>query len=108
MQVVQDFAADQPIELTGDGASRSDVKTMPRLTFYLDGAHTPESMATCAHWFADAVAADTSSLAASPGERGSQLAEEPPAQRLVLFNCMQARSTSRTQSTARQASLALS
>ena len=23
-----------------------------RLTFFLDGAHTPESMATCADWFA--------------------------------------------------------
>jgi hypothetical protein len=29
-----------------------------RLTFYLDGAHTPESMAAAAHWFADAAAAD--------------------------------------------------
>ena len=24
-----------------------------RLSFFIDGAHTPESMETCAHWFAD-------------------------------------------------------
>jgi folylpolyglutamate synthase len=45
------------------------------LTFYLDGAHTQESMATCAQWFADAVNA-------SAHVRGTP-------QRILLFNCMQ-------------------
>ena len=31
----------------GDGKDRTIVD------FYLDGAHTPESLTACAHWFAD-------------------------------------------------------
>ena len=48
------------------------------LTFYLDGAHTGESTATCAQWFADAAVADENTQAA-------------PSQRVLVFNCMKAR-----------------
>lgn len=40
MQIVPDPAAEDPAQ--------------PQLVFYLDGAHTPESMEACAEWFAGA------------------------------------------------------
>lgn len=49
-----------------------------RLTFYLDGAHTAESVAMCGRWFASASAA----APAAPGLH---------TQRLLLFNCMEER-----------------
>lgn len=49
-----------------------------RLTFFLDGAHTPESMATSAEWFAGAAAC-------GPGLPGMS----PEIQRVLLFHCMQ-------------------
>ena len=55
-----------------------------RLTFYLDGAHTEESMATCGTWFADTVAA--SGAPDSSSGPGSTTTET---QRVLLFNCMQ-------------------
>ena len=62
----------------------------PRLSFYLDGAHTEESMATCAAWFAGAVGA------AGPrpdrGQAGAAaVAAGGDVQRVLLFNCMPAR-----------------
>lgn len=65
----------------------AESEALPRLSFYLDGAHTAESMATCAHWFADAVggpqqpAAAAGSAQAQPGGLVTQ--------RVLLFNCMQ-------------------
>ncbi|GAB4823124.1 hypothetical protein N2152v2_010170 [Parachlorella kessleri] len=80
---------------------------LPRLSFYLDGAHTAESMATCAHWFADEVGREAEEEGASTGEEGSAAAGAlgvapgatvgSPAlggvvvQRVLLFNCMQER-----------------
>ncbi|KAK9867413.1 hypothetical protein WJX84_000013 [Apatococcus fuscideae] len=49
------------------------------LTFYLDGAHTEESMASCGEWFHDAV---QESAASKPGQAS---------QRVLLFNCLQER-----------------
>jgi hypothetical protein len=46
----------------------------PRVSYYLDGAHTPESMATCAHWFASAC---------QPAQPSGTV------QRVLIFNCMQ-------------------
>jgi folylpolyglutamate synthase len=44
-----------------------------RLTFYLDGAHTPESMAAAANWFADAAVADGfAGAGAAPSSRQQQ------------------------------------
>ena len=50
-------------------------------TFFLDGAHTPESMATCAEWFAEA-----SQLQQQSTEADRQTGTAP--QRILLFNCM--------------------
>ena len=50
-------------------------------TFFLDGAHTPESMATCAEWFFEA----------SHTQQDSGLPAGQPAltpHRILLFNCM--------------------
>ena len=50
-------------------------------TFFLDGAHTPESMATCAEWFAEA---------SQLQQESSRPAGQPltPPHRILLFNCM--------------------
>lgn len=72
------------------------------LSFYLDGAHTPESSATCASWFAEAVAASSSAgaAAAASGASGASAStsappsspSSPPGElRLLLFNCMHER-----------------
>lgn len=61
-----------------------------RLTFYLDGAHTEESMATCATWFADTVGSAGSAAAQPEGTSDSSPLE---IQRVILFNCMQVRSS---------------
>ena len=50
------------------------------LSFYLDGAHTPESAATCAHWFAEAAAGAPPPGGAAPPSSSSDV-------RLLLFNC---------------------
>lgn len=50
----------------------------PNLTFYMDGAHTPESMVLCAEWFAKA-----QSRQAAPGPRDEVA---------LLFNIMDERS----------------
>lgn len=47
-QVVHDLVSDQQ-DSSGD------------LIFYLDGAHSPESMEVCAKWFSDAVKGDNQS-----------------------------------------------
>lgn len=66
-------------DLVSEGAAEG-----PGTTFFLDGAHTPESMATCAEWFAEA-----SQLQQHSAEAGGQ-ARVPP-QRILLFNCMKVR-----------------
>ena len=50
-------------------------------TFFLDGAHTPESMATCAEWFYEA-----SHLQPDAGLPAGQ--PMLPPHRILLFNCM--------------------
>ena len=62
---------------------------VPKLTFYLDGAHTPESMATCASWFADEVLPAAASRG-PPSSATEQPAFEQP-ERVLLFNCMHVR-----------------
>ena len=48
------------------------------LTFHLDGAHTAESAATCAEWFAGAAQA-------------GEAAQSMPSERVLVFNCMKVR-----------------
>lgn len=45
-----------PRNLNGE-AKHNDLK-MGTLTFYLDGAHTPESLEACAKWFSSAAAGE--------------------------------------------------
>jgi folylpolyglutamate synthase len=57
-----------------------------KLSFFLDGAHTEESMATCADWFADSSSSSSSSLSGKKGNTSSD-DEEGELQRVLLFNC---------------------
>lgn len=59
---------------------RGDVFSDPEinnLTYFVDGAHTPESVASCASWFA---------LTSSTRERDTSTTE-----RILVFNCMEER-----------------
>ncbi len=82
------------------------VQPQPRLSFFLDGAHTAESMETCAHWFADAIDQQPAAAAApaTAGSTAQQQQQQQPipsaqhqgsadlvTQRVLLFNCMQVR-----------------
>jgi folylpolyglutamate synthase len=73
------------------------------LTFYLDGAHTEESMVQCGTWFASATATAAAAAAAAArelaagGGGGSHNGSEalPPPTRIMLFNCMEEREPAR-------------
>lgn len=57
---------------------RGDIFTDPdseNLTYFVDGAHTPESIASCASWFAMA----------------SRSRETSGTERIIIFNCMEER-----------------
>ncbi len=69
-----------PCEPAGAGAAAAS----PRVSYFLDGAHTPESMATCADWFAGACGA---AEAQGPNPRSSP--GDIDVQRVLVFNCMQ-------------------
>lgn len=95
LQVVHDI---QHVSASGDISS---------LTFYLDGAHTPESMITCADWFSEVVqppsgadSSDTSNTSVQQVETTAHNTPEPlsttnvDCQRVLLFNCMKERDAS--------------
>jgi hypothetical protein len=71
-----------PCSSSRSPAFEASVHDLPTVTFYLDGAHTPESMAACSHWFADA-----SSSAAAQDTLTS-------VDRVLLFNCLYTRDPS--------------
>ena len=66
-------------EASSDSSQAADP---PRVSYYLDGAHTPESMATCAHWFASAC---------QPAQPSGAV------ERVLIFNCMQVTRSGRGQ-----------
>lgn len=75
------------VQVVRDGEEDDDSQD---LTFYLDGAHTPESMATCAHWFADSSSSRPKRSVHSSGQFGSSApAAESDVQRVMIFNCME-------------------
>jgi folylpolyglutamate synthase len=74
-QIVQDYENIEP-----NSNSVTSTSQLSRLTFFLDGAHTAESMATCGRWFADAI--ETAKNASK---------EEDATHRVLVFNCMQER-----------------
>jgi folylpolyglutamate synthase len=79
-QIVHDVGAGAA-GATADG-SPSAAAAASRLTFFLDGAHTDESVALCGRWFADAAAAAAAGAPPAPGL---------DTRRLLLFNCTEER-----------------
>ncbi|KAK9864316.1 hypothetical protein WJX84_006574 [Apatococcus fuscideae] len=83
MQVLEEKAASANIKLSVARAQVIRDPTSPDMgpgvTFYLDGAHTEESMASCGEWFHDAV------------QQAAALTPGLATQRVLLFNCMQER-----------------
>ncbi|CAN6973665.1 unnamed protein product [Brassica oleracea var. botrytis] len=72
-------------------------RTSGEIVFYLDGAHTPESMEVCAKWFSSAVKRDSQSESSehlvnvSSGSSHDQFSGEDNCQQILLFNCMSVR-----------------
>lgn len=59
---------------------------LAELAFYLDGAHTQESMSACAHWFADSLTAEQASIAeASPTSPDPKQHSSEPSMQLKIF-----------------------
>ncbi|KAL1813512.1 hypothetical protein ACET3Z_023577 [Daucus carota] len=97
-QIVEDYSF-KTCKLEGNEISSGN------LTFYLDGAHSPESMEACARWFSNAVRAEntTLQLQASSSEvnnldniSGKRCIqnnewEHNKTKQILLFNCMDAR-----------------
>ncbi|CAA7026739.1 unnamed protein product [Microthlaspi erraticum] len=64
------------------------------LVFYLDGAHSPESMEACAKWFSFTVKGNNQSESSEHLVNGSshdKLSGEENCQQILLFNCMSVR-----------------
>ena len=85
-QVVPDVTA------VDDDGSGDKSEMAPNLLWYLDGAHTEESMRQCAEWFVSATKKDEEASGGSGG--GSDGGGTPPASkpvRMLMFNCMEER-----------------
>jgi folylpolyglutamate synthase len=72
-----------------------------RLVFYLDGAHSPESMEVCAKWFSHAIKTERQSL---PETRGVISEIETGPSRLLEKSCHQHQSTGNSKIKSKQAS----
>ncbi|CAG7891256.1 unnamed protein product [Brassica rapa] len=71
-----------------------ETRTSGDLLFYLDGAHSPESMDVCAKWFSLAVKGDNKSERSEYLVNGSshdKCSGEENCQQILLFNCMSVR-----------------
>ncbi|VVB13392.1 unnamed protein product [Arabis nemorensis] len=71
-------------------------RTSGDLVFYLDGAHSPESMEVCAKWFSSAVKGDNQSESSKHLVNGSAGSSHEKwsgetCQQILLFNCMSVR-----------------
>ena len=66
--------AENDADETRNDETRPASARLPSLVWYLDGAHTEESMSQCAEWFCDATSADTAADV-SDGERLTANAE---------------------------------
>ncbi|CAN8298320.1 unnamed protein product [Cochlearia groenlandica] len=72
-------------------------RTSGDLVFYLDGAHSPESMEVCAKWFSIAAKGDNQSgsskhfVNGSSGSSHDQFSGDENCQQILLFNCMSVR-----------------
>lgn len=97
-QIIHEFVEPVAAAAAGSAAGhvQQQVQGQPRLSFFLDGAHTAESMETCAHWFADAIGQQPAAapMAAAAGDTAQQAPTQQGSggevtQRVLLFNCMQ-------------------
>ncbi|XP_018458908.2 folylpolyglutamate synthase isoform X2 [Raphanus sativus] len=75
-----------------------ETRTSGDLVFYLDGAHSPESMEVCAKWFSLAVKGGNQSALSehlvnggSSGSSHDKCSGEENCQQILLFNCMSVR-----------------
>jgi folylpolyglutamate synthase len=84
-QCVSMPVAELPVAHEHGGRADSRAAAAPPVLFFLDGAHTPESMAACAQWFADASRA----ACAQAG-----VAASADVDRVLVFNCMTVREPS--------------
>ena len=105
-QVIHDEQLAEKASISGAGDSSSS-SSRSRLTFFLDGAHTPESMVTCAEWFAAAAGAEAVAAAVgSSGGKANGISNHQQQQqagsnqqhqvqrklvRVLVFNCMKER-----------------
>ncbi|KAG7671069.1 hypothetical protein Ndes2526B_g01154 [Nannochloris sp. 'desiccata'] len=88
-QIVQDYESN----VNNSSTTSEDFALSPvtsRLTFFLDGAHTAESMATCGRWFADAVEINEA-LSKEEEEQEEEEGRADSPHRVLVFNCMQER-----------------
>ncbi|XP_010452508.1 PREDICTED: folylpolyglutamate synthase [Camelina sativa] len=74
----------------------TESRTSGDLVFYLDGAHSPESMEACAKWFSFAVKGDNQSESSEHLVNGSAGSSHDKwsgetCQQILLFNCMSVR-----------------
>ncbi|KAA3478285.1 folylpolyglutamate synthase [Gossypium australe] len=69
-----------------------DIESPENLVFYLDGAHSPESMEACARWFSLCTRDDNhlSNLNYQPQQHMDEGSKKDTAQ-ILLFNCMSVR-----------------
>lgn len=74
-------------------ATQPESEEPSRLTFFIDGAHTPESMTSCGQWFGEAAeeAANADSAMSHVIQPASTFAGESQLQRVLLFHCMKVR-----------------
>ncbi|KAK9063400.1 hypothetical protein SSX86_017270 [Deinandra increscens subsp. villosa] len=63
-----------------------DIQSQGDLMFYLDGAHTPESMEVCANWFSLAIKEDHKQERCARSNGNSKDSTQ-----ILLFNCMSVR-----------------
>lgn len=87
--VIVDAAVSSSSSTAGAANSAAAAPGSAPLVFYLDGAHTPESMDTCGEWFADACSSGTA--ATSPHATGSgscDSAASASTRNVLVFNCM--------------------
>ncbi|KAL3650196.1 Folylpolyglutamate synthase [Castilleja foliolosa] len=73
-----------------------DIDSPGDLVFYLDGAHSPESMDVCANWFSRAIKEDYNISSNNKAYNGSERSGQngpfrKPATQILLFNCMSVR-----------------
>eukprot|EP00252_Welwitschia_mirabilis_P011857 TRINITY_DN26355_c0_g1_i2.p1 TRINITY_DN26355_c0_g1~~TRINITY_DN26355_c0_g1_i2.p1 ORF type:complete len:547 (+),score=109.68 TRINITY_DN26355_c0_g1_i2:160-1800(+) len=77
--------SDPHVKGNGSGIEESPSVVYDRLLFYLDGAHSPESMEACANWFSNVIKGYNTEHSSGKHQIGSKWAN------VLMFNCMSVR-----------------